>query len=195
MPKKYISAAHASEWPYAVPVEEIDARPKTFTFEADEQERADLARRLNVVSVEEARASVTVQKAGGAVIHAIGSVSAHVTQNCVVTLQPVQNAIEDEFEGWFGDKDSAVSFARARNEREAKKGHAEVEILEESVDPEPILNGKVDLGELATQYLSLGVDPYPRAQDATSEYIEDEKAAAQPRKSPFEALKHWKETR
>lgn len=194
MPKKYVSTPHTCEWPYAVPVEEIDVRPKTFTFEAGEQERADLARRLNVVSVEEARASVTAQKAGG-VIHAIGSVSAHVTQNCVVTLQPVQNVIEDEFEGWFGDKDSAVSFARARNEREAKKGHAEVEILEESVDPEPILNGKVDLGELATQYLSLGVDPYPRARDAASEYIEDEKAATQPRKSPFEALKNWKETR
>lgn len=194
MPKKYTSASHACEWPYAVSVEEIDARPKIFTFTADEQERADLARRLNVVSVEEARASVTVQKAGG-VIHAIGSVSAHVTQNCVVTLQPLRSVIEDEFEGWFGDKDSAVSFARARNEREAKKGHAEVEILEESVDPEPILNGKVDLGELATQYLSLGVDPYPRAQGAASAHIEDEKAAAQSRKSPFEALKNWKEKR
>ncbi len=192
--------AEKSEWPFLVSVEDIDSHPKTFTFEADETHLADLARRMGIVSVQSAKATVTVQQAGGGIIHAIGSASARITQNCVVTMAPVENIIEDEFEGWFGDKNSAVSFARARSEREAKKGHTEIEVLEESVDPEPIVKGRIDLGELATQYLCLSVDPYPRTQNAPTEYLAVAKgdktdSGAGLRKNPFEALKDWKEKR
>lgn len=189
-----------SEWSYLIEVETLKDGPKSFTFGADEQQRADLARRLGVVSVEDAQATVTVQKVAGGMIHAMGHVSAEVTQNCVVSLIPVKAHVEDEFEGWFGDRNSAVSFAKARHEREAKKGHIEAEILEESVDPEPIIGGKIDLGELSTQFLSLSIDPYPHADGVSGEFIatppgqRTEEGAAL-RKNPFEALKDWKEKR
>lgn len=202
MVKKY-SHAEKSEWSHLVSAEDIDARSKTITFAADEAQLADLTRRLGVISVESAEARITVQKVSGEVIHAIGSATAHVTQNCVVTMAPVQSVLEEEFEGWFAGDTRTVSFARARSEREAKKGQLEAEILEESVDPEPIVNGKVDLGELATQYLCLAVDPYPHAPDAPTEFLAtglgkggaDGEAGAKLRKNPFEALKDWKEKR
>ena len=132
-------------------------------------------------------------------IQAMGTVVADLTQACVVSLAPVTAHIEEEFEGWFGDKSSAVSFARARHEREAKKGHVEAEVLEESIDPEPIVGGKADIGELATQYLSLALDPYPHAEGVAYEFsagpATKDAEGANLRKSPFEALKDWKEKR
>lgn len=188
------------EWSFLIEAEKVETSPKIFTFEASEEQRANLARRLGQVSVESASASVTLQRASGGVIHAMGTVQADITQSCVVSLVPVQAHIEEEFEGWFGDKSNAVSFAKARSEREAKKGHVEAEILEESVDPEPIVNGRLDVGELATQFLSLAIDPYPHAPGVTSDYILDPDTARAEdgkslRKNPFEALKDWKEKR
>lgn len=198
MPKHY-SGVDKAEWSYLVDVEDIGAEPKTYSFTADEQARADLARRMGLISIEAAQASVTVQRVSGGLVHALGHIQADVTQSCVVSLGPVPAHIEDEFEGWFGDKAKAVSFAKARNERDAKKTQAELEILEESVDPEPIVNGKADLGELATQYMSLALDPYPRAEGVSSQYIVPEgtkdAAGSELRRNPFEALKDWKEKR
>lgn len=198
MPKHY-SQNEKAEWSYLLDVEDIGAEPKTYTFSADEQERADLSRRMGLISMQSAQASVTVQRVGGGIIHAIGTVRAEVTQSCVVSLGPVPAHAEDEFEGWYGDNDKAVSFAKAKNDRDAKKAHSELEILEEAVDPEPIVNGKIDVGELATQFLSLALDPYPRAEGVSSQYIVPEgtkdKEGAELRRSPFEALKDWKEKR
>lgn len=198
MPKHYAQNDRA-EWSHLVEIDEVGGEPKTYEFKATEQERIDLARRMGLISVKSAHASVTVQRVSGGLIHAMGIVRADLTQSCVVSLGPVPAKIEDEFEGWFGDKDKALSFAKARNEREAKKTHSELEILEESVDPEPIVNGKIDLGELATQYLSLALDPYPRAEGVSSQYIVPEGAkdqeGAELRRNPFEALKDWKENR
>lgn len=197
MPKSYNAAA--PEWSFTVAVDDLAKGPRTFTFDADERERADLARRLGIVSIESAGATVTAQDIGGGMVHAIGTVRAHLTQSCVVSLAPVLSTIEEEFEGWFGDKAKAVSFARAKSDREAKKGHLEAEILEESVDPEPIIGGRVDLGELAAQYLSLAIDPYPHADGVAYEFGPEQSAreadGANLRKSPFEALKDWKEKR
>jgi len=198
MPKQYNSSGNA-EWSHRIDIEKLSIEPKTFIFSADERQRIDLARRMAIVSVESAEAVVTLQKVGGGTIHALGTIRADVTQSCVVSLAPVTDHIEDEFEGWFGDKSaSAVSFAKARTERDVKKGQTEIEVLEESTDPEPIIGGKVDIGELATQYLSLALEPYPRAEGVNPVYVagpKDSGEGAEIRKSPFEALKDWKEKR
>ncbi len=198
MPKQY-NKIDKAEWSYLVSVEDLENGPKTYRFDADEQECADLARRFGIVSVESASASITLQAIGGGTIQAIGTVVADLTQGCVVSLAPVAARVEEEFEGWFGDQNKAVSFVKAKHEREAKKGHTEAEVLEESIDPEPVIGGKVDIGELATQYLSLGLNPYPHAQGVAYEFSAPSGAkdseGASFRKNPFEALKDWKEKR
>ena len=61
---------------------------------------------------------------------------------------------------------------------------------EETPDPpEPIVNGIIDLGRLATDALFLGVDPYPRKQDAVFEH---EVTPPDPEDHPFAALKALK---
>ena len=52
--------------------------------------------------------------------------------------------------------------------------------------PEPIVNGVIDLGRLATDALFLAIDPYPRRLDAV---FEPPVVAADPEDHPFAALK------
>src|SRR5688572_18219211 len=172
MPKQYgAGGSGGAEWSHVVDVDKLSHEPRIFKFSADERERIDLARRLGIVSIEEAEAVVTLQRVSGGIIHAMGMVRANLTQACIASLAPVFTQVEEEFEGWYGDKTAtAVSFAKARSEREAKKGPVEIELMEESADPEPVINGKIDIGELATQYLSLGLDPYPRAEGVSPVY-------------------------
>lgn len=198
MPKNY-QHSDTAEWPAFIDVDKIASEPKTFHIGADDQERIDLARRLGVVSIEKAVADITLQRISGGIIQALGTLHAELTQSCVVSLVPVAETIHEEFEGWFGNDSSAVSFARAKSDREAKKANMEAEILEESVDPEPIINGKVDIGELAAQTLSLYLNPYPHAPGVKHELGVDSRdetpEGASLRKNPFEALKDWKEKR
>ena len=51
-------------------------------------------------------------------------------------------------------------------------------------DPEPLVGGSVDLGAFATEFLMLGLDPYPRKPGAIFEPPQDRK----PDEGPFAAL-------
>ena len=50
--------------------------------------------------------------------------------------------------------------------------------------PEPLQDGVVDLGAVATEFLLLGIDPYPRKPDA----VFDAPPAGDPADKPFAAL-------
>ena len=167
-------------------------------MEADERARVDLARRLDIEALEALTADLSVSPAKGGVVHVHGQLRAKILQNCVVTLDPLRSTIEEEVEGWFSDEEQMVSFAKIRKEKQTRKAHAEVEILDESEDPEPIVNGKIDLGELVTQHLSLAIDPYPHKEGVAYEYTQEKASAgkgSEIRRNPFEALKDWKEKR
>lgn len=184
-------------WSYLLDQGEIGVQTLTKKLKAGEPECKAVAERLKLVSVQSLSAEMTLSRVPGnkAVIHIQGIVKASVTQSCVVTHAPVKEYIEEEFEAWYADPASFVSIAKARHERQGKSkdGDVEIPVMEEREDPEPIVNGKIDLGDLVTQYLSLGLNPYPRAHGA--EEGESVEVAASPsaiRKNPFEALKNWK---
>ena len=186
-----------NEWSFFVKVEDVSDRPEVFSLEVDEESRAALARRFNIPSIESLCAQATVSPVAGA-FHVTGHLKAKIVQSCIVTAEPVTSEIEEDFEGWFADRSQTISFAAAKKEREIQTAHSEVEILDESEDPEPVIGGRIDLGELAAQHLSLAIPPYPRQEGARYDYGDEEEGAreASPlRKNPFEALKDWKEKR
>lgn len=184
-----------SEWSHRVDAAGIGLTPLRTTISASPQERKDLARRLQVESVDVLKAElVLARKSENLVLHVTGSFSAQVTQPCVVTLEPVQQQIEGSVEGWFADPDSVVPFVRAKHERNSKKAGAELPILEEEDAPEALINGEVDLGELVTQHLSLALDPYPHKEGVDFEYQDKPSGEkrSKTRENPFAALKNWK---
>jgi hypothetical protein len=57
--------------------------------------------------------------------------------------------------------------------------------------PEPVIGEAIDLGELVAQYLSLAINPYPRAPDAEAQA--DQYRADPQRDGPFAVLSKLRE--
>ena len=185
-----------TEWSHFWSVGELKEGQKTLKISPNEAESARLAQRLGLLSLDKLEAEITISHGAGEVRYNVaGRFSADVTQKCVVTLDPVQSHLEDEFEAWYADSDAAIPLAKARHEKLNEKGHGELPIREERDDPEPLVDGKIDLGELVTQYLALSINPYPHAEGAEEVMKAQEKEAKEDAevKNPFAALKDWKD--
>lgn len=187
------------EWSHFYDIQDIEHGEAQVTIEPDEEERQDMARRLNIPAVSKVVADLTLQQAsGGNNIHVMGEFKASVTLKCAVTLEEFEVELSEPIEGWFADKQRTVSFAAAKRDKEAASSRGEVEMMDEHEDPEPVIDGAIDLGELVTQHISLALPPYPKKEgvqyEVGDENVEiDEKSPL--RRNPFEALKDWKENR
>ncbi len=183
-----------SEWPYFLEVEELSGKPLCLSISPDEEQNKALIKRLDVLGLEDVCAELKITRKKQ-IVYVSGHLKAKVFQPCVVSLEPVAVQVEDEFESWFADPQQAVSIAKARREREMKKGAGEQPILDEHDDPEVIIDGQIDLGELAVQYLSLSITPYPHGEGVHYKLGDDseEAYASETRKNPFAALKDWKD--
>jgi uncharacterized metal-binding protein YceD (DUF177 family) len=142
---------HRTEQPWRVPVIQTDVPESGLHFDlsADEKVRAKIAKLADLAALPRLEASFDVTRHGRTGLHVLGKISATVGQICGVTLEPMQNEIEESVD---------LVFVPAPAERH---GRREVEVLLEDV-PEPLVGGMVDLGALATEFLILGIDPYPR---------------------------------
>jgi hypothetical protein len=164
-----------SPWHVPVAVEDIAETGQRFALVADGNVRAALARITGLRDLPRLEANFNVTRRGAGGLHVAGLVSATVGQNCVVTLEPLANEIEEEVDLLFVPKPVAE---RQAGETETKPPEPKWD------DPEPLIGGVVDLGALATEFLVLGIDPYPRMPGAVFEAPKD----AQPDEGPFAAL-------
>jgi uncharacterized metal-binding protein YceD (DUF177 family) len=87
----------------------------------------------------------------GAGVLVTGRVKAKVGQICVVSLEPMESEIEEAID---------LEFAPSAAEPVAKKARKRANGSDEP--PEPLVDGTLDLGALATEFLMLGINPYPR---------------------------------
>lgn len=184
------------EWSVPVNADDIPSHGKEFSLTPSEAECKKIAKRIGLVSLDMLEAKVLLEREnGGHIIKATGSLEAQLTQSCVVTLEPVKDSLSEEFEAWFADHSKALPFKRAQREALSKREMMDLPILEEQEDPEPIEDGKIDLGELVVQYLSLAVNPYPHKEGVDYENKEVERktpAKDTLRPNPFAALKNWR---
>jgi Large ribosomal RNA subunit accumulation protein YceD len=137
---------------------------------------ADVGGLREVLSV---TASLDVTPMSGGRYHVAGRVRARIGQTCVVTLDPMETDIDETIDVIFAPPDQIPQMADLVDEAE----QSEAEIPD---PPEPIENGIIDLGRLATDALYLAVDPYPRKPDAVFEPLVE---APDPNDHPFAALK------
>jgi Large ribosomal RNA subunit accumulation protein YceD len=132
-----------------------------------------------VLSVE---ASFDVTPKGGGRFHVGGRVRARIGQTCVVTLEPMETDIDEPIDLVFAPPEQIPQMATLVEE--ASQGDGQT-----PDPPEPIENGAIDLGRLATDALYLGVDPYPRKPNAVFQPLVE---APDPEDHPFAALKALK---
>ena len=185
-----------TEWSHFINVNNLSGDETELTISPDADALKRLAGRLGVKSVDAIEATIKIARRFGEVsYHVTGTTKATLTQDCVVTLEPIKTTINDEFESFFADPDAAISIAKARQEKLSEKGHGEFPLLDEKEDPEPLVQDKIDLGELVTQYLSLSINPYPHAEGVDFENAMDPKddEIDEAVQNPFAALKDWKD--
>ena len=150
---------------------------------ATDKERADLAERFGLLSLDSLTASFTLKRVRRELVRVKGRIAADLVQACVVTLDPVPAHIEERFE---------VDFMEG-----APEPVADLELdIEGAEAPEPAPSGWIDLGEIAAEQLGLALDPYPRKPDAAIPAEWQGEAAATPeppaRLNPFAALEKLK---
>jgi uncharacterized metal-binding protein YceD (DUF177 family) len=146
-----------AERPWSVPlaVSEVPETGRHIDLVADEGTRAAVAKLAGLADLPRLAASFDVAPHGRGGLHIVGQVSATVGQTCVVTLEPIENDIEEAIDLIFAPA-SALPPALAGDE---------VEVLVEDA-PEPLVGGQIDLGAIAIEFLILAIDPYPRKPDA-----------------------------
>jgi hypothetical protein len=112
-------------------------------------------------------ANFDVTRHGAEGLHVAGRVSATVGQNCVVTLEPLSNDIEEEVDLLFMPQPPGDAAADESEDPEQSMPKAPSDA--NRGESEPLIDGVVDLGAVATEFLILGLDPYPRKPGAVFE--------------------------
>lgn len=173
---------NSDPWPCPVNVDQIPETGLQVAFDATEIQRAALSTVAGLRDVARAAAAFELSHAGAGKVHVTGRVTARVGQTCVVTLDPIENDIDEPVDLMFAPEADIPRLSSTVDDE------AESEDIPDS--PEPIINGVIDLGRVATDVLFLGIDPYPRKSDAV---FEQSTVAADPQDHPFAALKALKE--
>jgi len=116
----------------------------------------------------EAHFDVVRQDAG---LRVAGEVSATVGQSCVVTLEPLTSELREPIDLVF------VPARATRNDADREDAAIDPEGGDE---PELLIDGTADLGVAATEFLLLGIDPYPRKPGVEFETRAADDSAAHP---------------
>jgi uncharacterized metal-binding protein YceD (DUF177 family) len=157
-------------WSLPISVAEIPDSGGHYDLAADASVRDAVATLAGIRALSRLEASFDLARHGEGVA-VRGEVRAQAGQTCVVTLEPIESEVREAVDLVFAPPEEAPGGKPARR----KKGEA----------PEPLENGMVDLGVIATEFLVLGLDPYPRKEGAE---FSRPRSAADERVSPFAAL-------
>ncbi|MPZ59269.1 MAG: DUF177 domain-containing protein [Rhizobiales bacterium] len=167
-----------SQRPWSVPVamQDVPAEGLHRHLVADAPTRAGIARLAGLPEIVRLEADIDTVPHGTDGLRVTGRLSATVGLTCVVTLDPMQSEVDEPID---------LLFLRDLPDRAHEGGGADEEagnVGDERI--ERLVGGGIDLGAIATEFLILGIDPYPRKPDA----VFAAPAADGPQSNPFAAL-------
>jgi uncharacterized metal-binding protein YceD (DUF177 family) len=157
-------------WSVPVAVEDIPDTGVHIEVDAPEPVRAALAASAGVRELPRLSAAFDLAREGLAV-RVTGQVNARVGQKCIVTLELIETDLGEPVDLVFAPPEASQMEAGDADE-----------------PPEPLIDGKLDLGAIATEFLFLGVDPYPRKAGAEFAPVNTDDGRAHPF-AGLEALK------
>lgn len=143
----------APEFSRPIALDRVGLKERAYEIEATGAECAALAERLGVLAVKSFAATIRLRLTGGGkIVRLSGHIKAELTQTCVVTLEPMESVVEEEFSRLYSV--------------EAADELAEVVIEVDEDVPDPVEDGQIDIGEAAAEHLALAMDPFPRSPGA-----------------------------
>ena len=158
-------------------VARVDALPRegqTVTIEATSAEREALASFFELPAIAALTATLRLEPWGRGGARVTGAVHGELTQICVVSLEPFPATVDEAVDVRFAPHAAADS----------KPPVAKETLSLADDEPDPIIDGKIDLGALAAEFFALGLDPYPRKPGVTFE----RSTKSEPTDSPFSDL-------
>jgi uncharacterized metal-binding protein YceD (DUF177 family) len=168
-----------AEFHRPVRLDTLGPAPHAIAIEAEEGERAALARRFRLPAIHVLSAEAAVSRSGETII-AEGRMKARVTQSCVASGAPVEAELDEPFRIEFRPHPEAGS-----PDEEFELGEAEMDVVFYD-------KAMIDLGEAVAETLSLSLDPWPRAPGAEEVLkeagVKEEGEAKEGEAGPFAAL-------
>lgn len=159
-------------WSHEIEVAAIPPQGLSLELVADEPTRARLAKYAGVVAIPSLKAVLEIRATGDSGAEVTGTLSGVIRQTCVVSLEEFDSEILESIDARFSERAEAAE--------------------EDEIDePDPVIDGKIDVGALAAEFLSLSIDPYPRKPGVAFANPSIEAGSAEA-KSPFEALQALK---
>ncbi|WP_230281639.1 DUF177 domain-containing protein [Croceicoccus sp. Ery15] len=163
----------ASELTRWIAVRQCEGR--TVEVIASDAERAALAERFALVSVDRLAATLTLSR-DGEKVSAEGTLKAAIVQSCAVSGEDLPAEIDEKL---------AFLFVPAKGDFNPDE---EVELDESDLDEIPYEGDRFDLGEAVAQSLALAIDPFATGPDA--DRVRREVGLDEPEKeNPFAKLK------
>lgn len=159
-------------WSRRIALTDVPEEGLHVAIEADSGVKAALARMANLRDLPHLEASFDLRRSGTR-LHVTGEIVATVGQNCVITLEPIEQNLSEAINLVFAP-------GRADTLGDAEASFA----MTDTEPPEPLVDGTIDLGAIATEYFLLGIDPYPRKEGAVFEPT----SGPEPSDNPFAAL-------
>lgn len=149
-------SAEKSPISFEATVLRLPAKGMPVSIEADEQQRHALADAHHLVEVKAFRADLLVENWKRDGVKVTGRVKAQIVQSCIVSLDPLDAGIDEEFHALFAREGSKLL------RPDAMEGGEMILDAEGDDGPEPFSGDAIDVGQLAEEFFALGIDPYPR---------------------------------
>jgi uncharacterized metal-binding protein YceD (DUF177 family) len=170
--------AEESSFSRVVRVDHLPREGQVVTIEATPTERKELAAFYRLPDIAALTATLRLEPWGRGGARVTGAVHGELTQLCIVSVEPFPATVDEDVDVRFAPPKAA--------ERKSSTGEeAQTFSLDDEDEPDPLVDGKIDLGALAAEFFALGLDPYPRKPGAL---LDEERASSEPAFSPFAAL-------
>ena len=153
-------------------IAEIEVDPTHVTLEASESDRPEIAKAFGLRSIDRLKGTVEVTR-HGTLIRVTGALEADLGRTCVVSLEPMQELLNEDF---------AVEFTTDAPNEPGEEAEGDLDA------PEYLDGDALDLGEVLIEQLVLAMDPHPRKEDAEAPVD----PGAGEGSSPFDVLKGLK---
>ncbi len=154
---------------------------RTFEKSANLAERELISRIFGDAKCLTLKAMYTIDPQGPGKYRVFGAVVAQLEQLCGVTLEPIEQTIDEAFD---------VDF-RAGARRDLDR-NPDFDALGDD-DPEPIEHGEIQIGRFVCEVVASAIDPFLRADDAALDQFESMAPDSGPNPNPFAALARLKD--
>ncbi|MCQ2913935.1 MAG: DUF177 domain-containing protein [Alphaproteobacteria bacterium] len=168
-----------SEFEHIVRVDNVAPSGQHFKLDANEEQISALEKRLGLNKLYNFSAEIDIHPVNKRKFKVSGIAYGKISQICSVSLNPFDDEVKAEFSLVYQEEIEAMN-----------TNLKEIEVSFEDEEIEDLIDRQIDIGELAVQYFSLEIDPFPRAKGAVFE----DRIAPFEKENPFKVLEKLKKS-